>query len=49
MDMIASRNRSTHTYNEETAESIFELIVEKYYQEFELFRDTFSKFAEREG
>ncbi len=34
MDMIASRNRSSHTYNKETAEQIVEAIIEHYYKQF---------------
>lgn len=34
MDMIQSRNRTSHTYNEETADAIFQKIVVEYYPEF---------------
>jgi len=34
MDMISSRNKTSHTYNEATANEIFEKIVEKYYPAF---------------
>lgn len=34
MDMISSRNVSTHTYNEATANSIYEKILNLYYPEF---------------
>ena len=35
MDMIKSRNKTSHTYNEETAEEIFEAIKNDYQVEFE--------------
>lgn len=34
MDMIRSRNDTSHTYNEETANEIFEKIVKEYYAAF---------------
>jgi len=34
MDMIKSRNQTTHTYNEETTEQIATAIYHKYYKEF---------------
>jgi nucleotidyltransferase substrate binding protein (TIGR01987 family) len=37
MDMIASRNLSSHTYNEETAAQIIKAIRTTYYIEFEAF------------
>jgi len=33
MDMIKSRNKTTHTYNEETADAIFLKIINEYYVE----------------
>lgn len=39
MDMISSRNKTSHTYNEATANEIFEKIVEKYYPAFLEFRN----------
>ncbi len=38
MDMIKSRNKTSHTYNEETADDIFMRIVHQYYQEFKQFK-----------
>jgi len=38
MDMIQSRNKTSHTYNAETADDIFMKIVHEYYQEFNQFR-----------
>ena len=40
MEMIQSRNRSSHTYNEVIANQIAEAIVSKYF-------DTFAKFEKR--
>lgn len=37
MDMIRSRNKTSHTYNRETADDIFLKIVDEYYSEFILF------------
>ena len=34
MDMIKSRNKTSHTYNEETAKEIIELILNDYHIEF---------------
>lgn len=39
MDMIKSRNKTSHTYNEETADDIFLKIVNQYHQEFIQFRN----------
>ena len=39
MDMIESRIRTTHTYNEETANEIFKKILEDYHPAFVAFRD----------
>ena len=38
MEMIKSRNKTSHTYNEETADEIATLIIESYYAEFEQLR-----------
>ena len=35
MNMINSRNKTSHTYNEETANEIVAEIIEDYYFEFE--------------
>ncbi len=40
MDMIKSRTLTTHTYNEDLANSIAELITQKYFSEFERFEKT---------
>lgn len=34
MDMIGSRNKSSHTYNEETADEIYFKILKEYYPAF---------------
>lgn len=39
MDMISSRNKTSHTYNEETAEEIFSKILEDYYPAFVAFKN----------
>jgi len=38
MDMIASRNKTSHTYNEETADEIYRKILIDYYPAFSLFK-----------
>lgn len=37
MDLIKSRNETSHTYNEETANEIFHKIIEDYFSSFEKF------------
>jgi hypothetical protein len=37
--MIKSRNKTSHTYNEATADDIFLKIVHQYYQEFNQFKN----------
>jgi hypothetical protein len=39
MDMIKSRNKTSHTYNEETADDIFFKIINEYYPEFKQFKN----------
>lgn len=39
MDMIKSRNQTSHTYNEETADEIFTKIMHEYIPEFLAFRN----------
>lgn len=43
MDMIQSRNRTSHTYNEETANQITKAIISSYRGEFAKFLATFAK------
>lgn len=40
MEMIASRNKTTHTYNEAVAEEIFDKIIDAYQAAFMAFRRT---------
>lgn len=40
MDMISSRNKTSHTYNEDTANEIYEKIVNSYYKAFLDFQKT---------
>lgn len=40
MDMISSRNKTSHTYNEETANEIYLKILNDYYPAFTEFRKT---------
>ncbi|AOW20589.1 nucleotidyltransferase substrate binding protein [Urechidicola croceus] len=40
MEMIKSRNKTSHTYNEETANEIFKDIVYLYHAEFKAFLNT---------
>jgi len=39
MEMIQSRNLTSHTYNEETASVVFSAIVDTYFAEFATFRE----------
>jgi nucleotidyltransferase substrate binding protein (TIGR01987 family) len=39
MDMIISRNKTSHTYNEETANEIYSKILKEYYPAFVKFRN----------
>ena len=39
MDMIKSRNKTSHIYNKETADDIFMKIVNHYHQEFNQFKN----------
>ncbi len=47
MEMIKSRNKSTHTYNEETAKEIVKNVVEWYYTLFLNFRDRMTQLKDR--
>ncbi|WKN43956.1 nucleotidyltransferase substrate binding protein [Tunicatimonas pelagia] len=46
MEMIRSRNLTTHTYNEETADEIFTKIMNDYHPQFLAFRE---KMEEKRG
>ena len=48
MDMIKSRNKTSHTYNEETADDIFMKIVHEYYHVFNQFRNRMEEFRSGE-
>lgn len=48
MDMIKSRNKTSHTYNEETADDIFMKIVHEYYHVFNQFRNRMEEFQSGE-
>lgn len=39
MDMIKSRNKTSHTYNQETADDIFIKIMHHYFEQFLNFRN----------
>jgi nucleotidyltransferase substrate binding protein (TIGR01987 family) len=43
MDMIRSRNQTSHTYHEETADEVFWNIVRDYHPEFVAFKDEMGK------
>lgn len=49
MEMIKSRNQTSHTYNEETANQITEVVVERYYAEFEKFQEKFTALERSES
>ncbi len=44
MDMIQSRSKTSHTYNEETANDIFIKIINEYYLEFLQFKKRMESF-----
>jgi nucleotidyltransferase substrate binding protein (TIGR01987 family) len=43
MNMIKSRNQTSHTYNNETADEIYRKIISEYYSAFLIFRNTMEK------
>lgn len=49
MNMIESRNMTSHTYNEETAAAILSAILRSYYPEFLDFRARMQELKERRG
>jgi nucleotidyltransferase substrate binding protein (TIGR01987 family) len=49
MDMIISRNKTSHTYNEETADDIFLKIINEYHQEFHQFKNRMEKIQSGEA
>jgi nucleotidyltransferase substrate binding protein (TIGR01987 family) len=48
MDMIKSRNKTSHTYNEETADNIFMKIIYQYINAFLQFREKMEELRSRE-
>ncbi len=46
MDMIKSRNQTSHTYNEKTANEITEAILTRYCAQFSRFQEQFSRLQE---
>jgi nucleotidyltransferase substrate binding protein (TIGR01987 family) len=48
MDMIKSRNQTSHTYNEETTEKISAAILNEYFQAFVNLQKKLEKIAENE-
>jgi len=48
MDMIKSRNLSSHTYNIDVARSIVQAIVKDYYAEFRRLLETMKPFTEEQ-
>jgi len=43
MDMIKSRNQTSHTYNEATANAITAAVTGSYFSEFKIFLDRFTE------
>jgi nucleotidyltransferase substrate binding protein (TIGR01987 family) len=48
MDMIQSRNQTTHTYNEDTAGEIARAIRQNYYRQFISLQKRFADLAQKE-
>ena len=46
MDMIKSRNLTSHTYDQTLADQVFESIVHQFYPEFQALYERFSRLAE---
>ena len=49
MEMIASRNKSSHTYNESTANELAERIINQYLDRFKRFQARMQSLAENDG
>jgi nucleotidyltransferase substrate binding protein (TIGR01987 family) len=49
MDMITSRNQTSHTYNQKTADEVTKAIVERYYAEFVAFLERFARLEESDS
>lgn len=48
MDMIKSRNQTSHTYNQETVEAIVAAIIDYYFAEFEALQARLTRLREKE-
>ena len=48
MEMIKSRNQTTHTYDEETAAEIVDAVINSYFAEFEALQARLEKLKEEE-
>ena len=48
MNMIVSRNKSTHTYNEETARDVVNDVISKYFEEFQKLQTKLVSIKERD-
>lgn len=48
MDMITSRNKTSHTYNEDTAGEILHAIIYNYYDEFKRLLEKLSELKSKE-
>jgi nucleotidyltransferase substrate binding protein (TIGR01987 family) len=48
MDMISSHNKTSHTYNQETADDIFIKIMNEYYPEFKQFKNKMQQLSSRQ-
>lgn len=49
IEIINSRNLTSHTYNKKIVDKILKDIVEKYYLEFEFLYDYFKRIADEEA
>ncbi len=49
MEMIASRNRTSHTYNKETARQIVEAVIQRYHPLFIQLKDRLQQLQENSG
>lgn len=47
MDMLKDRNLTVHTYNEDTARTIAENVVKRYFELFKALQDTMQQIADR--
>ncbi|HFE66977.1 MAG TPA: nucleotidyltransferase [Chloroflexi bacterium] len=47
MDMIISRNLTSHTYDEETAEKVVSVILDEYYSEYVALKETLETLQEK--